>query len=218
MIKTTFATAAFALALTLASCGGSGTQATATSAAQEATTGSDAAVVDTTASVVNWRGFKPGGEHTGTVALQSGIIYTEGDQLVGGRFVIDMNSIACTDLTAETGKDALEGHLKNQDFFDVAKYPTAEFVITKVEAQATDSTTHAISGNLTLLGQTQNITFGATLTNANGVAEAKTLKFVIDRTKWGVKYKSKSVFAELKDEFIEDNIELSITAKTVVAK
>ncbi len=31
------------------------------------------------------------------------------------------------------GAGKLEGHLKAADFFDVAVYPTAKFVITKVE-------------------------------------------------------------------------------------
>ena len=50
-----------------------------------------------------------------------------------GSFVIDMNSISGTDLEAGKGKADLEGHLKNEDFFDVTKFPTAKFVITSSE-------------------------------------------------------------------------------------
>ncbi|MDO4714797.1 MAG: YceI family protein [Bacteroidales bacterium] len=216
MIKTTLATATMALALALTSCGGSSTQATQSSDAQAATISNDSTAIDTAASTIQWKGTKPGGEHWGTVALQSGQIYTnEAGELVGGNFTIDMASIVCADLDEASGKQALETHLKNEDFFNVAKYPTAKFEITAVTPQATDSTTHLISGNLTLLDSTKNISFPATLTQANGVAEAKTVTFVIDRTQWGVTYSSKSIFAELKDKFINDNIELTITAKTI---
>lgn len=216
MLKTTFAAATMAFALTLASCGGSNTQATQATGAQVATTSADSVAIDTAASVINWKGTKPGGEHWGTVALESGQIYTNtAGELVGGHFTIAMTSLVSHDLDAASGKQTLEDHLKSADFFNVAKYPTAKFEITAVTPQATDSTTHLISGNLTLLDSTKNISFPATLTQADGVAEAKTLTFVIDRTQWGVSYKSKSIFAELKDKFIHDEIVLSITAKTM---
>ncbi|RZK58289.1 MAG: YceI family protein, partial [Pedobacter sp.] len=90
----------------------------------------------------------------------------------------------------------LEGHLKSPDFFDVAKYPTAKFVITKVEpfkgAQTSNllaDPNYLISGNLTLKDSTLNITFPAKVeVSATGVSAAA--KFVIDRTAWGINYKA----------------------------
>ena len=48
--------------------------------------------------------------------------------ITGGEFVIDMNSIACTDLEGDS-KGQLEGHLKSDDFFGVENHPTANNLI-----------------------------------------------------------------------------------------
>lgn len=61
----------------------------------------------------------------------------------------------------------------------------------------------------------KNITFGAKITKEGDVYKAVTVPFTIDRTQWNVKYGSKSLFAELKDNIVNDNIELQIT---IVAK
>ena len=216
MRKSFLVAIAVAGAMTIASCGGQkGNNKVEAGDAQEAAAGTDSAEIDTEASVVNWRGFKPGGEHYGTVKLVSGTVYSTDGNLTGGTFVIDMNSINATDIDETQGKGKLEEHLKSADFFATDKYPTATFTITKVEAAATDSTTHIISGNLALLDSVKNISFGATITKGDATAEAKTVKFTIDRTQWGVSYKSKTVLASLKDGFIDDNIELSLDIKTI---
>src|SRR3712207_3003674 len=195
-MKKIFLMVALAGTAFLASCGNSQKADTVATEAQTAVAGKDSILIDTLNSTIQWRGFKPGGEHYGTIALKSGALYVENNQVVGGNFVIDMNAIHCQDLTAETGKDQLEGHLKSADFFNVAQYPEATFNITNVAEQVSDSTTHAISGNLTMLGVEKNITFGAKIDLAAGTGNS--VKFTIDRTQWGIQYKSKSVLAELK--------------------
>src|SRR6218665_270918 len=60
--------------------------------------------------------------------------------LTGGSFIIDINSLNNLDLANDAKqKGGLEGHLKSADFFDVAKFPTAKFEITSVEAYQADS-------------------------------------------------------------------------------
>jgi polyisoprenoid-binding protein YceI len=149
-------------------------------------------------STVNWIGTKPTGAHNGIFKVKDGSLLVKDNNLTGGSFVIDVNSLNVTDLTAETGKDKLEGHLKSTDFFDVAKYATAKFEITGVEVFKYDSltmkdvimkdATHTIKGNLTLLDSTKNISFPAKVTivdnKVNAVAD-----FNIDRTQWGLNYK-----------------------------
>lgn len=54
-----------------------------------------------------------------------------------------------------TGVDKLNEHLKTDSFFNVAKFPTATFVSTKVEPTGKD--TAKVTGNLTLLGVTKPI-------------------------------------------------------------
>ena len=127
-----------------------------------------------------------------------------------------MNAIKDEDLTDAKMNDMLVNHLKSADFFDVATYPESSFAITKVEAVAgNDSITHTISGNLKMKDVDKNITFGAKITKEGDVYKAVTVPFTIDRTQWNVKYGSKSLFAELKDNIVNDNIELQIT---IVAK
>lgn len=177
--------------------------------------------VNVAESKIIWTGKKPGGEHTGTVKLTSGELSLDKGEVKGGSFVIDLNSVANTDLQDDGMKDKLIGHLKSPDFFDVAKYPTATFVITRVgllkaaqNATGDVKATHLVEGNLTMKGITHKIQLNATISVLNGKLSASSLPFTIDRTKWGVNYQSKSVFSELKDQFIHDEITLKIELLT----
>ena len=211
--------AAIAALIFTASCGGN--------AAKNKVEGTDAQaaamgsgqelVVDTTASAIKWKGSKVGGSHNGTIALKSGNLSINGESLASGSFVIDMNRIVDEDLTQKNMNEMLVNHLKSEDFFDVAKYPESTFTITKIEAaaNATDSVTHMVSGNLKLKDVEKNITFGAKITKEGDLYKAVTIPFTIDRTQWNVTYGSKTLFANLKDNIVDDNIELQIT---IVAK
>lgn len=198
--------------LAASSCGNKSTanKTNAEDAQTVANGGSQKLVVDTATSVVNWKGFKPGGSHHGTLALKSGELFIEGDQLVSGSFVLDMNSIDNLDLTAQTGKEQLEGHLKSADFFDVTQFPEGKFTITKTEALTGSTQTHRISGNLELKGVEKNISFDVNIVKDGAVYKANSISFVIDRTQWGINYKSKNLLKDLKDSFINDEIEINI--------
>ena len=168
--------------------------------------------VDTSASVLNWKGTKPGGSHNGTVALESGGMLLEAGNLKAGQFIIDMKSIKNLDMAAKPDAAAkLEGHLKNADFFDVTEYPKSKFVITKVEDKG--DKIH-VTGNLNIKDVTKSITIPATISTENGVTTFKSDPFVVNRADFNVKYGSKSFFDNLKDKFIDDNMELSFVVKT----
>ena len=66
-----------------------------------------------------------------------------------------------------------------------------------------------MSGKMTIKGITNDLTFisEVKLTGNSYVAIAK---IIIDRTKYGVEYKSANVFKELGDKFIYDEIEFDI--------
>lgn len=171
--------------------------------------------VNTTDSKVSWLGKKPTGEHTGYVKLTGGEVIIDKNELTGGSFTIDFNSIVNLDLKDEGMNNRLVGHLKSADFFDVAKYPTGRFAITKVTkvsgpAAGAAKATHRIEGDLTMKGITKKISFDASINLLNGKLVASTPTFTIDRTQWGVNYQSKSIFAELKDQFIYDDMTLSV--------
>ncbi|MBK5721946.1 YceI family protein [Dysgonomonas sp. Marseille-P4677] len=186
--------------------------------AQEAAAGTgEQLVVDTQASSIHWIGSKVGGSHHGTIGIKSGELAVNGQDVASGSFVVDMNAIVNEDLTDKKMNEMLVGHLKSEDFFDVAKYPESAFIITKIEAaaNASDSVTHLVSGNLKLKDVEKNITFGAKVTKEGDMYKAVTVPFTIDRTQWNVKYGSKTLFADLKENIVNDNIELQIT---IVAK
>lgn len=172
--------------------------------------------VDLSQSSINWTGSKVGGSHHGTLGLKSGELVVKGDTLVSGNFVLDINNIVDEDLTDAKMNEMLVNHLKSADFFDVANHPEGKFEVTSTEVvTGNDSITHRISGNLTLKGVDKNITFAAKITKDGDLYKAVTLPFVIDRTQWGVNFGSKSVFANLKDKIVDDNIGIQIT---IVAK
>ena len=85
----------------------------------------------------------------------------EDGKLIGGNFTIDMSTLSSTDLEGEQ-KGKLEGHLKSDDFFGVATYPTATLTITKGEPQSGDN--YQVAGELTIKDQTNPIQFPATVT------------------------------------------------------
>jgi len=186
----------------LASCGGSSNdQAKTTSEQTAATQKGETLMLDTAGTSVDWKAAHKGGlaPRWGKISVSSGTISVDKDSLSGGEFVINLGALQ-VDPASVTEKDKkasdLEGHLKSPDFFDVAKYPTAKFVITKVEpfsgAQPSSllkDPNYLISGNLTLKDSTLNITFPSKVeVSATGVNA--TAKFVIDRSAWGINYKA----------------------------
>ncbi|RZT00222.1 YceI family protein [Aquimarina brevivitae] len=171
--------------------------------------------VDPAASMVAWTGSKPTGEHTGTINVAKGSVTTKYGKVESGDFTIDMTSIEVTDLEGDE-KASLEGHLKGEGegkedhFFNVAEYPTAKFEITGITENEGKA---MIKGNLTLKGKSKNISFPATSTINGDMMELTSEPFTINRTDWGVNYGSKSVFENLGDKFINDDVEVKIMVK-----
>lgn len=199
-----------ALLLSVAACGGSNAKKTeAQDAAQIAQIdGADTLAIDLTKSTINWKGFKPGGQHHGTIALKGAAVYLLNDEVQGGFAEIDMHSIVVGDLEGETAQQ-LKGHLESADFFEVETYPTARFEISSVEKLTADSL--QLSGNLTMKDVTKNISFKAKASKEAGVYMLSSEPFTIDRTAWNVQYGSKNIFKNLGDKFIDDEMELQIS-------
>ncbi|MDJ1468458.1 YceI family protein [Cytophagaceae bacterium DM2B3-1] len=168
---------------------------------------------DVAKSSLNWNGKKVTGEHSGTIKLSNGSLDVNGTKLTGGTFTIDMNSITCTDITDAEYNGKLIGHLKAEDFFDVAKHPTSTFKITKVTAKGGEN--YDITGDLTVKGITKPVTFPAIVKVSANQAEASG-KITIDRTKYDIKYGSKSFFASIGDKAINDDF--TVDFKLVATK
>jgi polyisoprenoid-binding protein YceI len=91
--------------------------------------------------------------------------------------------------------------LKTPDFFDVAKFPKATFVSTKVEAAGGDN--YNVTGNFDLHGVKKSISFPATIKvtpdNVAVVAE-----FSINRKDFGIVYAGKA------DDLIRDGVVIKL--------
>ena len=174
--------------------------------------------VDISTSEVRWAGKKPlidGYINSGTIGLTEGAI-TVLDNVATGSFTIDMNTLAVGSTAKKPGKESLlEGHLKGTGWFNVAEFPTALFVITKVTPRADSDVTfeYDVTGDLTMKDVTNEISFPATIyesVDGNINVEAVT---VLDRTKWGITSMSGSFFDDLADNVIDDNVQLSFSLK-----
>jgi polyisoprenoid-binding protein YceI len=157
--------------------------------------------VDTKASNFKWTGTKVTGKHFGKIMLKEAKLQEAEGKLTGGEFVMDLNTVTADDLEGEW-KQKLEGHLKNEDFFNVAKYPTAKLVISKI-------TGDKVEGTMTVKDKTNPVSF--TFKKDAGKYTG-TLKF--DRTKFGMVYGSGNFFKDLGDKMIHDEVTLDFTVVT----
>ncbi len=165
--------------------------------------------IDTQKSNIEWTGKKVLGQHNGEIKLASGTIITEDNVPAKGSFAINMASISNKDLTDDDSKGKLLGHLKSEDFFGVDKHPQAQFVTTKITKAGNGAIT--VAGNLTIKGITNPVSFPATYTVSGNTLTAKAANVKVDRTKYNIKYASKSFFDTIGDKAIDDEFTLNIT-------
>ncbi|GAB3551802.1 two-component regulator propeller domain-containing protein [Spirosoma fluminis] len=194
--------------------------------------------IDTKQSVVIWKGSYLLGAWEGSVLLNDGTIKGDVDlvkgelliesdrrsdrHLVGGAVEVDMSTI-------EQKFDDQRSYNKLPGFFDVKKFPISTFVITKVEMGndenakvPTDGSIRVkegnikVTGSLTLEGITKAVTFPAKLYFKDGMDGTVEMNgtLVIDRTEWGIDYRSEKPLYQ-SDDFISDDVKLFIK---IVAK
>ena len=95
-------------------------------------------------------------------------------------------------------------------FFNVNKYPTGTFEITAITEEGGKK---VVEGNLTLKDVTKNVKFPATINVTDNAVDITSETFTINRTLWNVNYSSKSVFDDLGNKYIDDEIEVKVTIK-----
>lgn len=160
--------------------------------------------IDLEKSQIAWEGtmlFNLNG-HFGTVKFKSGQLELKNGMLIGGEFVVDMNTIVNTDGKFSQG---LVDHLKNEDFFDVAKFPTAAIKISKVGAVHGD--TFHLEADMEIKGITNPIEIQKVSKVSETVYRAV---FIINRANWNIQYASNSFFDGLGDDVISDAIKLDV--------
>ena len=159
--------------------------------------------INKSASSIGWLAKKVTGEHNGTVGISAGALNVDGNKLVGGNFTIDLKSIKDLDITDANYNQKFIGHISSGDFFEVEKFPTATFVITKVAG-------NQVTGNLTVKGITKSITFPAEIAVKGGKVTAKA-NITIDRTDFNIRYGSKKFFESIGDKAIYDDFALKVS-------
>lgn len=163
-------------------------------------------------SIIIWEGKKLLGTHTGNVQFDSGTLKVRNNSIIGGEFSVDMRTITNTDIDDKEYNEKLVNHLKSEDFFNVSRYPKSFFKITKIEKYndpENKNINFKIYGDMKIKGIMNPVEFPAIIRfEENGIFGRA--KFKIDRTKWKIKYKSASIFSDLGDKFIYDDIGLEL--------
>ncbi|MFT7615998.1 MAG: rhodanese-related sulfurtransferase [Candidatus Woesearchaeota archaeon] len=159
---------------------------------------------------VLWTGRNIGNFHTGKVEIQKGNVVLKAGLLTAGDIILDMKTIATTDLSGEMA-GYLVTHLKSSDFFEVEKFPEASIHIkhSKHIQDNNSKPTIQVTADLTIKGITKEINFDAMIREKEG----KTIinaHFDIDRTEWNVKYGSETFFARLGMHIIDDTLSFDI--------
>ncbi|RZF61881.1 YceI family protein [Sphingobacterium corticibacterium] len=194
-----FLSMAVGTAILFASCGGNSSKTQVSEKQEVAEKQGDVYTANLEASEVNWKATHKGGlaPRWGILSVTSGELTVADGNVNAGDFTIDMKSLE-VDAASVTEADKkaidLQNHLKSEDFFDVENHATATFHITQVsdlDLSTVNNTVNGanklVSGNLTLLDSTLNISFPAKIdVQENKVAvEAK---FTVNRVDWGIKF------------------------------
>ena len=169
-------------------------------------------------SIIKWKGSKSTGSyHDGLISIENGFINIDNNIITGGEININMHSITCTDIKDSQSNQYLIEHLKNDDFFSVSTFPLASLNIYSIKpvSKNNDSISDAtflegeylFSCDLTIKDSTHAIDFIADI-KINQNAAIATGRIEIDRSQFGIKYKSKSWYPDLGDRFINDIFEL----------
>ena len=147
--------------------------------------------------------------HIGTINLKNGLIEVKNNNEITGEIKIDMTTINVTDLQGRA-KKSLEGHLNNEDFFNVQKYPESSFVFKSEPNSDQSSNKIRFEGILTIKGISNPLSFDAIIQEISPLLKANaSLSF--DRSKYNVRYRSGTFFDDLGDKLILDDIDINMS-------
>ncbi len=154
-------------------------------------------VVDAKQSSLQAVGGAVGMTQTVVFADYTGTIRISGDTVSAVSYEVNMAGLT-------SNNDDLTAHLKNADFFDVPNHPKASFQSVEIVAAASaNGASHTITGDLTIRGKTERVSFPAALKVEQGAVSA-TAEFSLNRQKFDVSYPG------MKDYLIPDDVVLTI--------
>ena len=181
--------------------------------------------IDKNNSELEWIGRKVSGEHNGNIKISSTDfnVYRKTDNTIAisGYMSIDMNTITNIDIQNIDSRAYLVEHLKDDDFFNVINYPYSYIKIIDCKAlndlNKNIGYNYIVNAEIKIKGITKNIEFPILIENSglekNEITAMGTIN--IDRTDFAIRYKSKSYFPSIGDNFIYDEftINFKITGK-----
>jgi len=140
-------------------------------------------------------------KHEGSFKKFSGAIDLVPSRVEASRVMIDIDAASVV-----TDEDQLTEHLKTPDFFDVARFPKATFVSTKIEPGKDGGAAYTVTGNFELHGVKKSISFPATVQVAADTV-AVNAEFSINRQDFGLVYPGKA------DDLIRDGVVIKLLLK-----
>jgi len=157
-------------------------------------------------SKVEFVGAKVTRSHNGSFKQFSGSI-----DLVNNSIESSLVSIEIDTASIVADDDQLTAHLKTPDFFDVAKYPKATFVSTRITPAAKAGSSHEVTGNFDLHGVKKSITFPAMI-QVTPDSVSVNAEFSINRKDFGIIYAGKA------DDLVRDGVVIKLTVKAPRSK
>ena len=175
----------------------------------------DTLLVDVKESTLHWVGKKVSGEHDGNISVKEGFVVLRQAEIVSAELVVDMHSITVLDIDSPEWNQSLVDHLKDDDFFGVDSFPLAIMKIKsseKYKSKLHPQYNRKLEGSLSIKGITNPVTILCNFSLNDGYRAIGSTK--IDRTKFGIQYKSKSIFPDIGDKFIYDDFILDFDIYT----
>lgn len=165
--------------------------------------------LDAENSELTWHGHKVTESHEGKIKLSGGqLIQGEGQQF-RAQVIADMTSITCTDIDDEESNQKLVKHLKGSDFFNVEQYPQSVFQVLDVAPSGGNE--FIGDGLLFLKGMESPIQLNTVIYQGDSIQVVGS--FMFNRVMFGIEYKSQTVFGDLGDKFIKDEVDVDFVLK-----
>lgn len=178
---------------------------------------SGTAAIDPEASSIRWTGRNLFNFHTGLLSLKEGSVAIKDGRVTGGEFVVDMNSLSCSDLTDSTYNQMLIAHLRSDDFFAVEENPTAKFVLTDIEyldRATAGAPNYRLWGHLTVREKTHSLELSAVIAGKPDGTFTGQAYVEFDRTLFSSLYGSGKFFARLGQHVVNDLVHLQLKLVT----
>ncbi len=129
---------------------------------------------------IKFTGSKKDGKHEGTFKKVEGKLSVDAADVSKAKLELTIDVESMT-----TDSEKLTAHLKNPDFFNAKKFPQAKFVSKSISGDKEKG--YTVTGNLTMLGKTHEVSFPATTSVADGTTTVAA-QFTIKRSNWGMNY------------------------------